>query len=361
VAHELNNPLQSIVGYTDLLIAAERQQSARGDLEEIRFAAHRAAKIVQNLLAFVRRSSTERTTENLNAIVLRTVALRQYELASTGLVLEESYGEDLPPVLVNREEIQQILLNIVLNAEQAMRSAGLHGRLSIRTLRTGTSDVAVEIQDDGPGVPQALAGRIFEPFFTTKNVGEGTGLGLSLAIGIAEAHGGELALIPVSRGACFRLTLPATTMPVVVTPPASQDMSSMPAGNGRRALVVDDEPALRQVLQRLLTQRGFIVDVAEDGHPACGLIEHHGYDVIFCDLQTPNMGGMELLDWIRRCHPASTAAFVLVTGGLLTRELQAVIESSHIAVLAKPFGAAALDTLLEELLAEPQGVTARPR
>ncbi len=361
VAHELNNPLQSIVGYTDLLIAAERQQSSRGDLEEIRFAAHRAAKIVQNLLAFVRRSSTERTTENLNAIVLRTVALRQYELASTGLVLEETYGEDLPPVLVNREEIQQILLNIVLNAEQAMRSAGLHGRLSIRTLRAGTSDVAVEIQDDGPGVPEALAGRIFEPFFTTKNVGEGTGLGLSLAIGIAEAHGGELALIPVSHGACFRLTLPTTTMPVVVTPPASQDMRSMPAGNGRRALVVDDEPALRQVLQRLLTQRGFIVDVAEDGHPACGLIEHHGYDVIFCDLQTPNMGGMELLDWIRRCQPASTAAFVLVTGSLLTRELQAVIESSHVAVLAKPFGAAALDTLLEELLAEPQGVTARPR
>ena len=213
VAHELNNPLQSIVGYTDLLIAAERQQNARGDLEEIRFAAHRAAKIVQNLLAFVRRSSAERTTESLNAIVLRTVALRQYELATTGVVLEETYGEDLPPVLVNREEIQQILLNIVLNAEQAMRSAGRHGRLSIRTLRAGASDVAVEVQDDGPGVPQALAGRIFEPFFTTKSVGEGTGLGLSLAIGIADAHGGSLALIPVSSGACFRLTLPATTMP----------------------------------------------------------------------------------------------------------------------------------------------------
>ena len=121
-------------------------------------------------------------------------------------------------MLVNREEIQQILLNIVLNAEQAMRGAGRPGRLSIRTLRAGTSDVAVEVQDDGPGVPQALAGRIFEPFFTTKDVGEGTGLGLSLAIGIAEAHGGSLALMPVSSGACFRLTLPTTTMPAVDTP-----------------------------------------------------------------------------------------------------------------------------------------------
>jgi PAS domain S-box-containing protein len=360
VAHELNNPLQSIVGYTDLLIAAEGQQNARGDLEEIRFAAHRAAKIVQNLLAFVRRSSTERTTENLNAIVLRTIALRQYELASTGLALEETYGEDLPPVLVNREEIQQILLNIVLNAEQAMRSGGRRGRLSIRTLRTGASEVAVEIQDDGPGVPQALAGRIFEPFFTTKNVGEGTGLGLSLAIGIAEAHGGSLALVPVSQGACFRLTLPTTTVPAVVTPAASLEVRSTPSEHGRRALVVDDEPALRQVLQRLLTQRGFIVDVAEDGHPACGLIESHVYDVIFGDLQMPNMGGMELFDWIRRRRPASSAAFVLVTGGLLTSELQSVIESFHIAVLPKPFGAAALDRLLDELLAEPQGANAHP-
>jgi len=100
-----------------------------------------------------------------------------------------------------------------------MRSAGRPGRLAIRTLRSGTSDVAVEVQDDGPGVPQALAGRIFEPFFTTKNVGEGTGLGLSLAIGIAEAHGGSLALIPASSGACFRLTLPTDAMPAVVTPP----------------------------------------------------------------------------------------------------------------------------------------------
>ena len=229
VAHELNNPLQSIVGYTELLIAVEPAQNVRGDLEEIRVAAHRAAKIVRNLLAFVRRSSAERTAENLNAIVLSTVALRQYELATTGLALEESYGEDLPPVMVNREEIQQILLNVMLNAEQAMRNAGRKGRLSIRTLRAGTSHVAVEVQDDGPGVPQALAGQIFEPFFTTKNVGEGTGLGLSLAIGIAEAHGGSLALVPVSCGACFRLTLPTTAMRAAAALPALLEIQSGPS------------------------------------------------------------------------------------------------------------------------------------
>jgi PAS domain S-box-containing protein len=220
VAHELNNPLQSIVGSTELLIAAERRQDARGDLEQIRAAAYRAAKIVKNLLAFVHRSSAERTTADLNDIVERAVALSRYELATTGVELEEEYGDDLPPVLVDCEEIQQIVLNVVRNAEQSMQGADRRGRLSIRTLRTGTSNIAVDIQDDGPGVPPALAGRIFEPFFSTKNVGEGTGLGLSLALGIAEAHGGTLALMPIPSGACFRLTLPTTTTPAAVKPDA---------------------------------------------------------------------------------------------------------------------------------------------
>jgi PAS domain S-box-containing protein len=227
VAHELNNPLQSIVGFTELMIADEHRLDTRGDLEQVRNGAYRAAKIVRNLLAFVRRSATQRTTEDLNAIVQRTIALRQYELATSDIKLQETYAEELPPVLVNREEIQQILLNLVLNAEQAMKTAGMRGRLSIRTRRAGTFDVAVEIQDEGPGVPPAFAGRIFEPFYTSKGVGEGTGLGLSLALGIAEAHGGSLALIPVSSGACFRLTLPAATMPAGLTPAATLQSAEM--------------------------------------------------------------------------------------------------------------------------------------
>ena len=224
VAHELNNPLQSIVGFSDLLMASERRQEVRNYLEQVHAAARRAANIVRNLLAFVRRSSAERTTADLNDIVRSTLALRQYELSATGIELLEGFEDHLPSVLVCREEIQQIVLNLVLNAEQAMRRAGLQGRLSVRTLRVGTSDVAVEIQDDGPGVPPALAGRIFEPFFSTKDVGEGTGLGLSLALGIAEAHGGALALVPAPLGACFRLTLPAapasTALPSAAPPEA---------------------------------------------------------------------------------------------------------------------------------------------
>ena len=208
VAHELNNPLQSILGFTELLIDAEDRPDLRRDLEQVRSEAVRAGKIVRNLLAFVRRSSSERTMANINDIVKTTIALRAYEFVSANIRLFESYAEGLPPVVVNPEEIQQVILNLILNAEQAMRSVRKSGTLTITT-KCVNEIVTIEIRDDGPGVPAPLAGRVFEPFFSTKEVGEGTGLGLSIAMGIAEAHGGSLELQPTDVGACFRLSIPA--------------------------------------------------------------------------------------------------------------------------------------------------------
>jgi two-component system NtrC family sensor kinase len=208
VAHELNNPLQSILGFTELLIDAEERPELRRDLEQVRSEAIRAGKIVRNLLAFVRRSSSERTIASVNDIVKTTISLRAYEFGSANIRLFESYGEGLPCVVVNPEEIQQVILNLILNAEQAMRASHRGGTLTVTT-KCVNAMVTIEIQDDGPGVPAALAGRVFEPFFSTKEVGEGTGLGLSIAMGIAEAHGGTLTLVPTEKGACFRLALPA--------------------------------------------------------------------------------------------------------------------------------------------------------
>ena len=208
VAHELNNPLQSILGFTELLIDAEERPELRRDLEHVRSEAIRAGKIVRNLLAFVRRSSSERALTSLNDVVKTTISLRSYEFGSLNIRLFESYGEGLPAVVINREEIQQVILNLILNAEQAMRTAHRGGTLTVTTKYVDEM-VTIEIQDDGPGVPPTLTGRVFEPFFSTKEVGEGTGLGLSIAMGIAEAHGGALTLMPTSKGACFRLALPA--------------------------------------------------------------------------------------------------------------------------------------------------------
>ena len=208
VAHELNNPLQSILGFTELLIDAEQRPEPRRDLEHVRAEAIRAGKIVRNLLAFVRRSASERTTVNLNDIAKATLSLRSYEFGSANIRMVERYAEALPPVIINPEEIQQVILNLILNAEHAMRAANNGGTLIVTTTASGNY-VNLEIQDDGPGVPAQLAGRVFEPFFSTKEVGEGTGLGLSIGMGIAAAHGGALVLLPSEKGARFLLSLPA--------------------------------------------------------------------------------------------------------------------------------------------------------
>ena len=225
VAHELNNPLQGLMGLTELLINAETRPETRRDLEHVRHDGERAATIVRNLLAFARRSALERSVADLNEIGRSSIALRAYELTLAGTALRTEYADDLPMVVVNREEIQQVVINLIINAEHALRAHGGAGTITLRTTLDGDV-VRLEVSDDGPGVPGDLAGRIFEPFFTTKGVGEGTGLGLSVSLGIAQAHNGSLELLPSARGACFALTLPTGIPHQAVMAASKSDASS---------------------------------------------------------------------------------------------------------------------------------------
>jgi len=209
VAHELNNPLQSIIGSLELLLNEPTDPDIRDDLERARREAGRAVRIVRNLLAFVRRAPDERLLMDVNEIARSVVTVRAYELDVDGIAVREQYAVDLPLVLVSREEIQQVVANLIINAQQALAGRG-GGALTIRTFAAG-ADVCVEVSDDGPGVSPEVSGRIFEPFVSTKS--PSGGLGLSLSFGIASAHGGSLDLIPSDVGACFRLTLPGAGYP----------------------------------------------------------------------------------------------------------------------------------------------------
>jgi PAS domain S-box-containing protein len=206
VAHEMNNPLQSIIGTLDVMLNQPTDPATRLDLERARREAGRAGRIIRNLLTFARKSPDERLLVDLNEIVQSAVNVRAYELEMAGIKVREEYGPSLPLVLANREAIQQIVANLIVNAQQAMSASG-RGTLTVRTYISG-GHAAVEVTDDGPGVAAHVASRIFEPFVTTKSDTSGTGLGLSLSFGIAHAHGGTLELVPTDAGACFRLTLP---------------------------------------------------------------------------------------------------------------------------------------------------------
>jgi two-component system, NtrC family, sensor kinase len=208
VAHEMNNPLQTVLGTLQLLLT-ERQddQALRAELERAVNEAGRAGRIVRNLLSFVRQSPDERVLIDINETVKATVAICSYELEVAGIRVCERYADGLPLVLACRDEIQQVLVNLLANAQQAM--VGVTGApvLEVRTHLVGGA-AAIDIQDSGPGIPEQIAGKIFEPFFTTKAPGVNAGLGLSMSLGIAHAHRGELEVVPTSIGSCFRLTLP---------------------------------------------------------------------------------------------------------------------------------------------------------
>jgi two-component system NtrC family sensor kinase len=212
MAHEVNNPLQSIIGTIDLILEQQHEPTVRADLERTRFEAGRAGRIVRNLLMFVRPTSKERLLADLNEIVISTVAVRAYELEMAGVQTREQYARSLPLVLANREEIQQVVLNLIINAQQAMSETRGPRVLSVQT-SMAAGNALVEVRDTGPGVPPELAGRIFEPFVTTKQGSSGTGLGLSLSFGIARAHGGTLELVHADDGCCFRLSLPGAGFP----------------------------------------------------------------------------------------------------------------------------------------------------
>ena len=227
VAHEINNPLQSIIGTLELILEQHAEPSLREDLDRVRFEAGRAGRIVRNLLTFIRRSPTERLLIDLNETVRSTVAIRSYELELAAVRVVEDYAAVLPLVLASRDEIQQVLLHLIINAQQAMTEGGPTRVLTVRTHLVG-EDAVVDVHDTGPGVPAAVADRVFEPFFTTKAIESGAGLGLSMSLGIAHAHKGNLELVPSSTGSLFRLTLPGAGFPG----PALAPVPAAPAGFG---------------------------------------------------------------------------------------------------------------------------------
>ena len=346
VAHEINNPLQTVVGSVELMLEDHPSASARQDLETVRREAARAAQIVRSLLAFVRRGTLDRAPVDLNEIVQQAVSLRAFQIQQKAITLTVDLFEGPVVLRGSRDELQQVVMNLLLNAEQAVDTNG-RGSITVRTSSAGGHH-AVEVADNGPGVADELRGRVFEPFFTTKPVGEGTGLGLSISHGIAAGHGGTLELVPSNRGATFRLLLPADEPTVAPAEPAVADVHRSTEGTGERpsALVVDDEPAIRRLIARLLRKRDFDVIEAASGEEALALAGASRVAVVLCDIRMPGMTGLGLYERLSAASGTPPPPFVFMTGDRGTAD--GVLEGARI--LAKPFTASELDEALAAIL-----------
>jgi CheY-like chemotaxis protein len=341
VAHELNNPLATILSWAERL--SERttlDEPVRRGLETILSEAERAARIVRNLLTFARKRQTTRAMVDVNQVVRETLALRAYELRVTNITVIDALAAGLPQVFADGHQVQQVLLNLIINAEQAMLSANGRGILVLRTWHDADQEsVILEINDDGPGIPDDLQPKIFDPFFTTKEVGKGTGLGLTVAYAIVQEHGGRIRLESrPNAGASFYVEMPVTGARLPPTPVARPRRDPVPdAAAGASILVVEDEAQLASAVVDALRDAGYLVEHAPDGEEALARVKAQPFDLVICDLKMPRLDGKAFYGLLAAAAPALSKRVIFVTGDVAGTDAEKFLEESGCRWLAKPF------------------------
>ena len=342
IAHELNNPLTSIMGYAQLLLNQRVSKVRSGEARMIFEEAERASRIVKNLLSYARQAGPERTRTDVNEIVERTVALRDYELKIQNITVRCDLEPKLPDTLADPHQLQQAVLNLLINAEQAILGSRGYGRIQVRTRKISDSRLSIEISDDGPGIPPEISLRVFDPFFTTKSAGLGTGLGLAIVYRIVEQHEGKVVFenIP-SGGAKFTIELPL--LPVPARESASL-VALAPAGKmaATHILVVEDEPTVAQLVADVLREDGHDVEAVMDSQEGLLRVSRRCYDLIICDLRMPRLDGPAFYDALVRARSTAQHRILFITGDTLGPHTVEFLKSHQLQFLTKPF-------LVEEL------------
>jgi signal transduction histidine kinase/CheY-like chemotaxis protein len=336
IAHELNNPLTGVVGWTQYLLGQNPPATFRTHLNTINAQAQRASRIVNNLLTFSRQHRPERCAVAIHDVIESTLALRAYELRVNNIEVHRDFAAGIPTISADPHQLQQILLNLIINAEQAILGVRQSGNLYLKTELLGES-IQISVADDGPGMSADLVQKIFDPFFTTKPIGTGTGLGLSISYGIVQEHGGRIwATSEPGRGAKFYMTLPCTAAGVQAATQAAAPPPA-PAASMPRVLIVDDEDSVRELLATLLEGWKLAIDSAATGEEALEKATASHYDLVLSDLKMPGLGGAKFYDRLNEKLGPRTPRFIFMTGDVLGEENQQLLDRTQSLCILKPF------------------------
>ena len=338
VAHELNNPLTSIIGYADILHSRSADEKDRKKLERIAGEAQRAAKIVRNLSTFAKESNVVKKLTDIHEIMNRVLRIKDHDLSIHNIKIIEKISPISGSVMAEPSQIEQVFLNILNNAEYALKFK--HGEKRI-TVETASNDGWVEIMlsDNGPGISEENLKKIFLPFFTTKEVGRGTGLGLSICYGIIDEHGGKiLAKSELGQGATFIVRLPLIKDDVHASKdephPQFIEENSL---KGKKMLVVDDEQSILEFTSELLALYGIEVETSVNGMDAFAKIQQKQYDLIITDIKMPVLNGKDLYNLLKELHPPLISKMLIMTGDTISEETKQFIQSSKLPYISKPF------------------------
>ncbi|AKG52761.1 sensory box sensor histidine kinase-response regulator [Dehalogenimonas sp. WBC-2] len=351
IAHEINNPLTGVVGFSELLLEIQDlPDEVKEGIRIINDGSQRVKDIVGRMLTFARQSRPQKNATNITELIDNTLELRRYVLSTSNIEVVKDYSPDLPWVVADAGQLQQVFLNLIVNAEFAMKKAHDRGKLTIKTEKL-ENRICISVADDGPGMSAEVMSKIFLPFFTTKGPGEGTGLGLALSFGIVQEHGGILRVDSVlGQGATFVIDLPLNSAEVQSE---SESPVSQPFLEYKdvSVLVIDDESHVRSLIRAILSKHGYAVEECDLPEKALEKLKTNKYTIVFMDIRMPGMSGMELYEKISRRWPEMAGRVVFVTGDTsdrLTREYLASHKLSHI---AKPFDRRALEEKVSNILA----------
>lgn len=354
VAHEFNNLLCMIQGYAELALRKEDQNTYNKALSVILSASERAKTISRNLLSFSKRTESKIDLANLRDAMEQTIVLIERDIEKDNIKIIREY-DDVPDIVCDVSLVQQVFLNIIINARHAIAKKG--GTITIRIFEE-KKYVIVEISDTGPGIKKEVRERIFEPFFTTKGVWgnddvPGTGLGLSVSLGVIESHNGKLEVDSIEgKGATFRIKLPIISeqeKEKVIT--RSEKKREVPSFAKAKILVADDEEAIRELLAEMLTISGHKVKIAANGTEAAALCKKERFDIVFMDIMMPGITGIETVKQIQqqKGHPV----VVFITGLNITDEDKVKYEIEKFECITKPFKFSEVNHVLNRVLAEP--------
>jgi len=354
VTHELNNPLTSVIGFAELMQQTTKDDKQRRQIDIIAREAHRCQKIVASLLSFSRQHKIERKLINVNDVVDSAIDILQYQLRTSNIQVERRLTPVLPPVLADEHQLQQVIINLLNNARQALDGHSVNARIRIVTL-VKDQQVEIAIQDNGPGISPENLSKLFTPFFTTKEVGKGTGLGLSLCYGILQEHGGNItAHSEPGEGATFVMILPAAAPGVLTTAVTGRARPRNLDGAGKRVLIVDDEEGILALTRDVLLEEQFEVETAADGEAGLHKARAKSFDVILCDWKMPGLTGGQVYEQLHRTHPELATRMVFMTGDVVSESTRQFLERNERACIAKPFSIDEFQNVIAGMLFDGQ-------
>ncbi len=336
VAHELNNPLSVVVGHAQLLKETAGDPRIVERATKIGNAADRCSRIVKSFLAMARQRPPERRAVDLRDIVQATLDVTGYSLRTANIETRLELDPDVPPVWGDSDQLNQVVTNLIVNAQQAMMEVSTPRILTVRDeFDAEAGEVTLTLADSGPGIPEEIQSRIFEPFFTTKDIGEGTGVGLAVSHRIIEAHDGRIRVdSALGRGTVFTVTLPAGTVAARTEPKRDTGGAAAPVAS---ILIIDDEPEVAQMLADILAAQGHRVVTASSGQKALGLIDGERFDVILSDVRMPELDGPSLYATLERTQPGLLKRTAFISGDTLSPSARVFLQRVKRPFIEKPF------------------------